>query len=533
MPNTIADNLDRLKAVVPAIKNAIVAKGGTVNEGDGLEDFPADINSIANSVYNPEGVNFFDLDGTVLYSYTAEEFANLTSMPPNPDQTEHWLTAQGWNWTLADAKAYVAKYGGLNIGQYYVTIDGKTSVKIRLQEGRVHPQLGLYMNGTADIDWGDESEHSTLTGTNFAYKYTDHVYPGAGEYIILITITGKARISGNGGNSFFCKHTVGSKTAGNESRIYSNSIIDVHLGNDIDLGSYAFFRCYSLEHIAIPNTITTIDGQTFRWCSTLSGIVIPHGVTSIGSSAFEGCYSMRYVSISKTVTSVGNYAFSQCFGVSSLIFGEAMTSAGDYAFQDTGACDVIKVPGLQNIPQSFATRNRMLKEFVVPSGVTMIGNNAFNLAYGIESINIPDTVTTIEASAFAECQALNFIEFSDNVTTLGESMFNNCTSLKTFRIPIHVTAIPKTAFYKCYSLDHIEIPAEVTSIGAQAFDTCTGLMYIKFIGITPPTLANSNAFANITSDCKILVPAGTLSDYTSASNYPDPTKYTYEEYSTT
>ena len=40
MPNTIADNLDRLKAVVPAIKNAIVAKGGTVNEGDGLEDFP-------------------------------------------------------------------------------------------------------------------------------------------------------------------------------------------------------------------------------------------------------------------------------------------------------------------------------------------------------------------------------------------------------------------------------------------------------------------------------------------------------------
>ena len=66
MPNTIADNLDRLKAVVPAIKNAIVAKGGTVNEGDGLEDFTADINSIANSVYNPEGVNFFDHDGTVL-----------------------------------------------------------------------------------------------------------------------------------------------------------------------------------------------------------------------------------------------------------------------------------------------------------------------------------------------------------------------------------------------------------------------------------------------------------------------------------
>jgi hypothetical protein len=109
-------------------------------------------------------------------------------------------------------------------------------------------------------------------------------------------------------------------------------------------------------------------------------------------------------------------------------------------------------------------------------------------------------------------------------------MFNNCTSLKAFRVPIHVTTIPKLSFYKCYALDHIEIPAEVTSIGAQAFDTCRGLMYIKFNGTTPPERANSNVFANITSDCKILVPAGTLSDYTSAANYPDPTKYTYEEY---
>jgi hypothetical protein len=174
----------------------------------------------------------------------------------------------------------------------------------------------------------------------------------------------------------------------------------------------------------------------------------------------------------------------------------------------------------------------MLIDFVVPSGVTKIGTSAFNQAYGIERITIPNTVTTIEASAFAECQALNFIEFSDNVTTLGESMFNNCTSLKAFSGPIHVTTIPKLEFYKCYALDHIEIPAEVTSIGAQAFDTCTGLMYIKFIGATPPELANSNVFANITSDCKILVPAETLGTYKSATDYPPPIKYSYIGYGT-
>ena len=43
---TLADNLQRLRNTVPAIGNAIIAKGGTVNEGDGLEEFAADINTI-------------------------------------------------------------------------------------------------------------------------------------------------------------------------------------------------------------------------------------------------------------------------------------------------------------------------------------------------------------------------------------------------------------------------------------------------------------------------------------------------------
>ncbi len=50
MSDTLADNLDRLKASRTAIGNAIVAKGGTVNAGDGFEEFPADINSIPTGV---------------------------------------------------------------------------------------------------------------------------------------------------------------------------------------------------------------------------------------------------------------------------------------------------------------------------------------------------------------------------------------------------------------------------------------------------------------------------------------------------
>jgi hypothetical protein len=43
MPNTIAQNLQRLQTAKTDIANAITTMGGTVTSGDGFEDFPAEI----------------------------------------------------------------------------------------------------------------------------------------------------------------------------------------------------------------------------------------------------------------------------------------------------------------------------------------------------------------------------------------------------------------------------------------------------------------------------------------------------------
>ncbi len=54
MSHTIAENLTRLQNARTAIADAIVAKGGTVNSGDGYEEYPADIltiPSVKNKVY--------------------------------------------------------------------------------------------------------------------------------------------------------------------------------------------------------------------------------------------------------------------------------------------------------------------------------------------------------------------------------------------------------------------------------------------------------------------------------------------------
>ena len=82
----------------------------------------------------------------------------------------------------------------------------------------------------------------------------------------------------------------------------------------------------------------------------------------------------------------------------------------------------------------------------------------------------------------------------------------------------------------CYSLSKIIIPNGVTSIGTSSFANNTGLGFIKFLGSTPPTASNANWYTSLPKDCKIYVPTGSLSAYTSATNYPPSTTYTYEEY---
>lgn len=46
MPNTISQNLQRLQDAKDAIASKIIELGGTVNSGDGLEEFPDDMDSI-------------------------------------------------------------------------------------------------------------------------------------------------------------------------------------------------------------------------------------------------------------------------------------------------------------------------------------------------------------------------------------------------------------------------------------------------------------------------------------------------------
>ena len=98
---------------------------------------------ITNEQEPSDAVKFIDYDGTILYEYSKNEFLDLSSMPANP--THSGLIAQGWNWSLSDAKTYVSEKGYLNIGQMYTTSSGDSEIDVEFPEDsvRLSPYLGI------------------------------------------------------------------------------------------------------------------------------------------------------------------------------------------------------------------------------------------------------------------------------------------------------------------------------------------------------------------------------------------------------
>ena len=222
-------------------------------------------------------VRFFDYDGTLVYSYSAADFANLNAFPDNPSHSG--LTAQGWNWPLANAKTYVATYGKLDIGQMYITSDGKTRIYITIVSGSLDYDLHLSLDYDTelDVDWGDNSAHTTWTSDDEVY-YKTHTYPDKGEYVISVTVVSGA--------------------------FDLNSPREQNTTTKVEIGS----------------SVNSIVYEAFKECKTLASITIPRSVTHIDEGAFNGCSALQSITIPNNVTSIDGYAFQECSGMSSITF---------------------------------------------------------------------------------------------------------------------------------------------------------------------------------------------------------------------
>ena len=394
-----------LDSGLTSIANAIRSKGKTSNSMDFPVGFVNAIGAIetGGGSGSGHGVVFYDYDGTVVETYTADEFASLTAMPENPTHTG--LIAQGWNWSLADAKTHVAKFGELNIGQMYVTQSGATEIDVEMHELRLDPILTICVNGSITVDWGDNTTPDTVTGTSTsAMLEVPHTYASEGNYTISILATGNNKYGFSGSNVYTILRK---NTTSNENRVYANTVKQIRIGNNAGIWSNAFYNCCSLSSITIPDSVTSIGSYAFYDCYSLASITIPDGVTSIGSSSFYYCTSLSSITIPDGVTSIGGNAFYYCYALPSITIPDSVTSIGNTAFSNC----------------------QSLSSITIPDDVTSIGKQVFYCCYSLTSITIPDSVTSIGDSAFYNLYgAKEYHILPTTVPTGGKTMFTNIIS---------------------------------------------------------------------------------------------------------
>ena len=219
---------------------------------------------------------------------------------------------------------------------------------------------------------------------------------------------------------------------------YKTKIKNVVVSDDITkIGAYAFYSFSKVESIAIPESISTIGKCAFNGCEKLTSITIPNSVTIIEERTFAYCESLTSITIPKGVTSISEDAFDRCENLTDIIVDSENQyySSDEYGVLFNNDKTILIQYPIGNTRTSY----------IVPEGVTTIGDSAFYNCITLTSITLPNGVKAIEDYAFDGCDGLTSIVIPDGVTTIGDWAFGSCDSLESITIPESVTTISGNA----------------------------------------------------------------------------------------
>ena len=196
----------------------------------------------------------------------------------------------------------------------------------------------------------------------------------------------------------------------------------------------------------------------------------------------------------------------------------ATVTGADYTWEDSDVSLVIPAQVEYN-SQNYAVTAigddafqgaEYLVSIELPEGLLSIGNAAFNQTLNLASINIPNSVTSVGEEAFAEAfkagpsgeNAIDIV-LGNGLTVLSKYMFSYAT-MKSVTLQEGLLEIKQGAFEGCGNLTSITIPSTVTHIWgstfqgeADAFQDCSELTDI-YCYADPANLTwddtNSDAF---------------------------------------
>ena len=208
-----------------------------------------------------------------------------------------------------------------------------------------------------------------------------------------------------------------------------------------------FKGCTAIKTLTIGNGIKELTKVMLKDCRNLSELTLGTGITSVSDEQFKGLNNLTNVTFNGKVTSIGESAFEECSNLRSINLSDSLTSIGDGAFMNCAS----------------------LQSVTIPDNVGAIGGYTFYFCSALESLKIGSGVKTIGDGAFSHCSNLTSITIGNSVETIGQYAFDGCTSLFSLIIPDSVKGIDYGAFISCEKLTEVTIPQSVNVVGGYAF----------------------------------------------------------------
>ena len=422
------DNLtDFLVDVADAIreKKGSTEKINPQNFSDEIKNLPSGSTEV-----EEKDVNFYDYDGTLLFSYTIPEAQALTELPTPKGHSG--LIFDGWNWDYEDV---IALDYPMNIGAMYRTDDGKTRLYLKVEEP-TSISLSFKNNdtGTVTVDFGD----GEVVETSETTPVLPHRYE-VGEYVL--------RISGT--KQLVCNYT-------NKDNIFGTIagqrpiLCKVEIGDNFSVQSYVFSYCMNLETITYPSktgVYTAWSSSTFYSCVSLKWINVTKNTSSLSYQVLVKCINLRSMTVPKTFNNISNNA--EYAGFTKLALPD--TFSGTF------------VLGRSNI-----------RRFRVPNGVINM-SNAFQGCATLEEMDEPSSITTRIPQAYASCTSLAKLSLSAGAGIIQNSLFNGSVNLRDVTFKGEITSIGNSAFMSCACLgvlDFTKNTAVPTLDNINAFSYC-------------------------------------------------------------
>lgn len=199
----------------------------------------------------------------------------------------------------------------------------------------------------------------------------------------------------------------------------------------------------SFTSVTIPNSMRTLGYGTF-YNSDLVSVSVPSGVTTIASDVFGRCNSLTSVDIPETAINIGNMAFRVCSSLTNITVHEDnpnYSANGGMLLNKAGSV-LLHYPSASGL-------------FVVPEGITSIGDSCFYRSSIITDVIFSEGITSIAYNAFSSCSNLRSIYLSNTVNQIASSVFYGDDALKDIIVVNDTINIHNNSFYSADGIQNV------------------------------------------------------------------------------